>query len=239
MNKQDTYLKLLETIKLTQDKELIINNILNGKKYAVLTISPDFDNKINQFNYDTCIIKYSQMIRTIPDFNLNEIYLPYICNNDYSNNLHKYVAKYKELNSCCIFEESFHYIYIDTNRSLHNLLKLNLDTQTHKLPIKKTEQKDFFFDSYYKILNYIKETTETYKADNITDKRPYILNFDLKKKRFSFKQVDPNNFKDYDSLFLLENRNKIKDYLIFNTDGSIDIQNTIHKIDLFNKMQNF
>lgn len=239
MSNKDTYLKLLETIKLTQDKELIINNLLNGKKYAVFTISPDLNETTTQYNYKVCTIKYSHRVRTTPDFNLNEIYLPYIYTNDYSNDLHKYVAKYKELNSCCIFEESFHHIYIDTNRSLHNLLKANLDSQTHKLPIKKTDKKDFFSESYYKILNYIKETTELYHPDHITDKRPYILNFDLKKKRFSFKQVDPKNFKDYDSLFLLENRNKIKDYLIFNTDGSIDIQNTIHKIDLFYKLKNF
>lgn len=239
MSNKDTYLKLLETIKLTQDKELIINNLLNGKKYAVFTISPDLDETNTQYNYKVCNIKYSHRVRTIPDFNYNEIYLPYIHTNDYSNDNRKYAAKYKELFSCCIFEEQYDFIRIDTARSLHNLLKANLDSATHKFTFKHNPKKDFFFESYYKILNYIKETSHKYNPQHNTEKRTYILNFDLKKKRFSLKEVEPNNFKDYDSLFLLENRNKIRDYLIFNTDGLIDIENTIHKIDLFNEMKYF
>ncbi len=66
------YGEFLKVIQSKQDKKVIIENMLQGQKYISFTIQPDHD-------YPSVLtIRISTTIRTLPSFNSNEFYLPYI-----------------------------------------------------------------------------------------------------------------------------------------------------------------
>lgn len=169
------------------------------------------------------------------------MYLPTLSN----NNINNYVQNYKELSLCNIKNIKKNYITIDIQQTLINFKENTINFNSHELPFfeTETEQKSTFINNYYLICNYLKETLPTPKQKNYA----FVINFDAyfyKFPTYSLKIVDPEDFKDFEFLFFLEDKKNIKkkSNLFFYNKGkstTIDIKKSITKIDTFNAIKNF
>lgn len=235
------YDQFIQTIKSTQNQKVIIENILNGQKYAVLQITQDK----NSAGYSPNALKITCTSKTIniPNFKNNDIFFPLL--NSYD--LDDYIKHYSELSLLdIIYRNNSYSIHINIYKTLNNFKNNIAKFDTHKKIIPKNikNEKLNFLDNYYTICNHLKEiSTPDHK-----NKQAFIINFDFEFFKNSIlytHEVIQENFNDFEFLFFAENEESIyKDSgLIFSNKNSkkniIDIPKTIEKIELFNSMRNF
>lgn len=223
------YGEFIKLIQSKQDKKVIIDNMLQGQKYISFTIHPDHD-------YPSVLtIRISTTIRTLPSFNSNEFYLPYI----EEHQIIPYLNKFLELSLCHSYEVSNYYIKIDITKTLENFKNNQLPFDTHSISFYNTPKKRKFLETYYDICNYMKETVKVPEKQ----KYAFVLNFDFKTTRFNLRIVDQFNFHNFEYLFFLEDKKLLQENsnLVFKsqTAAPIDLEMTMEKINLFKSMKNF
>lgn len=215
------YEQFLETIQSTQDKNLIVDNILKGQIYTIFQF----------FEVSSSIIDVSHIenITYIPRFSQTEIYLPYVKN---INDSFKIYPELSLLSHCSPIENSFR--RIDIQESLKNILQHKHTFNSHQLKLAPSQKQLEYRNNYYLIHKYLKENFPKSKNSNYY----YIIN--RKIKNFEFEIVEFQKFKDFDCLLCSDDILLIKEKsaLVFN-ESTIDMQKTIEKIKLFNDMKCF
>lgn len=233
------YEEFLKTIQATQDKNIIIDNLLKGVQYIFFKIEP-INNTINTDNNLLKISIGKRVSGYIPSFAYNKIYLPY-----HGLDMDYILSYYTEFLLCHINEITDRYIQIDITQSLNNFQKNNTPFNSHQVKLIeiKNQKKLNFIQNYQSISEYLKETLIVPKKKNYA----YILQFNYKYLIDPFLElipVEPENFECYDFLFFSEKEELIKENsnLIFKDSTNsmlIDIEKTIEKIEFFNSMKNF
>ncbi len=216
------YEQFLETIQSTQDKNLIVDNILNGQKYTTF--------KFFEFSSSTIDVSPIENITNIPRFSQTEIYLPYVKNiNDYF----KIYPELSILSNCSPIKNSF--CRINSQKSLKNLLQHKHTFNSHQLKLSPSQKQLEYRNNYYLIHKYLKE----HFPKSTNSNNYYIINTSLQ--NFKFEIVEFENFKDFDFLLCSDDINLIKEKsaLVFLNESTIDMQKTIEKIKLFNDMKCF
>lgn len=216
------YEQFVEAIQSTQNKNLIVDNILKGQKYTTFQFF-----QISSYRIEISPI---ENINEIPKFYPTEIYLPYV------KNINDYFKTYPELyllSICSTVDNSF--FEINFKESLKNLLQHKHTFNSHQLKLSPTKQQHEYRNNYYLIHKYLKENFP--KSTNSNNY--YIINTTLQ--NFKFEIVEFKNFKDFDFLLCSDDINLIKEKsaLVFFNESTIDMQKTIEKIELFNSMKNF
>ena len=228
------YDEFIQTIKATQDKKVIIDNMLKGKKYTAVKIEKYIDKP------NTLKIEIKGNIHTLPDFLPNEIYLPSL-NSKYELPLISYhLKKHLEISLCQPYEINSFFIYIDIQKSLQNFKENKKPFHSHQVSFYNTPKQLKFHQNYYSICNYIKEVSSNSEKEQYA----FVLNFDYVKTKFNLKIVPRTNFEDFEYLFFLEDKKLLKEHsnLFFHDKEKstiIDIEKTMKKIDLFNKIKDF
>lgn len=233
------YKEFKKNLQLTQDKKKIVENLLNGRRYVRFNF-----NKIISKDGKELLIEIEKLssTRTIPNFNKNSIYLPYIGR---SEDIEDYIKEYSELNTCAIKDKTLTTIYIEVVQTLNNLKENKISTNTHKIRFRENKQRNEFKENYYFILNFIKENYP------LTDenKNAFLLNFDFVLKTCTLKKIkNIDLFKDLDNIVYFEER--IIDFhseyplnlipLEKNNSFSMNnIDKTIEKIKIYKNMENF
>lgn len=230
MDENKLYQQFLTVIASNQDKKSIIDNMLKGQKYAIFSIETnDF------YNSSELVVKLISTTRTLPKFQKNEIYLPYLDSFDIT----LYMDKYLELSLLQVKKISNHTAIVDLKNSLNNYFKNNKNFDSHQISFYNTPKKLNFSQNYYTICNYIKETIIT----PTNPKYAFVVNFDFKTSRYNLRIVEPENFKNFEYLFFIDDKNKLRESsnLMFNSKvaARIDIEQSMIKIDLFNKIKDF
>lgn len=216
------YEQFLETIQSTQDKNLIVDNILKGQKYTTFHFF--------EFSSSTIDVSPIENITNIPRFSPTAIYLPYV------KNINDYFKTYPELyllsNSSPIENSS---CKIHIKESLKNLLQHKHTFNSHQLKLSPSQKQLEYRNNYYLIHEYLKEHFPKSKNSN----NYYIINTTYQ--NFKFEIVEFQKFKDFDFLLCSDDVNLIKEKsaLVFLNESTIDMQKTIEKIKLFNDMKNF
>ncbi len=230
MNTYNLYQQFLTAIESTQDKKSIIDNMLKGQKYAIFSIEPsDF------YESSELVVKLKNTTRTLPQFEKNEIYLPYLDSFDIT----LYMDKFLELSLLEVKKLSNHTAIIDLNKSLKNYLNNKKSFDSHQISFYNTPKKLKFSQDYYKICNYIKQTIQT----PINPKYAFVVNFDFKTNRYNLRIVNPDNFNNFEYLFFIDDKKTLREAsnLMFNSKvaARIDMEKSMSKIDLFEKIKDF
>ncbi len=180
-----------KSISLTQDRNNIIENILNGQKYVV------FDYIINKLT-KKMEISLNKSIKNIPYFSIDTFYLPF--KNDYHIEDYLYENNQFQFIDSVIYSEDK--IIVDVPKSIEKIKKANIKKITHNIKYENQERKEFNND-YYLILDYIKQN---YKNPLLKNEAIFLLNFNWINKTYFFEKRFYNPcYKNIKNIFYISN----------------------------------